>query len=475
MKLVRSPYLHIVLDEEGETGFAYHSLFGNPLLILNREGLALLSLFDQPITVNEASAFCEGDPAKVIDNFRRIFFLVDHDLDERALLRQKQLEHLERVRCKQTVDHISLSVSNSCNLGCAHCMFFQYSSRSQPFQGVFTVTPRKMRWEVAKQCVDAYVRVLQETCRTHSRIHFGDAEPLLNWEVVERILGYCESLSGISFEYAINTNLVLLNERIAYTFKQYGVKVATSLDGLGAANDTIRVTRSGRGTFSKIMENVALLDRIGYPLDGISVTVTDRNFPMVDIEIVDFTHSRGMKSIAFDYDLVNPLRVSVGARVDKIMRLRAYANRLGIYFDGTWGAPFRRLTAGSILERPFGFCSAVEGAGLSFDTDGSVKVCDYSLNKIGHVENLDTLFEERGGLYKLIEARFPGQDSLCKGCPLEVVCGGQCHITREVAARTSDAILADMCEFYRAMTLALIRDTLYHHIQEGGTKDEEGG
>jgi len=55
-------------------------------------------------------------------------------------------------------------------------------------------------------------------------------------------------LSDLTFEYAINTNLVLMTQKIAEVLKKYHVRIATSLDGTEQANDTIRITKGGRGT-----------------------------------------------------------------------------------------------------------------------------------------------------------------------------------------------------------------------------------
>ncbi|MBT9169627.1 MAG: hypothetical protein DDT19_02989 [Syntrophomonadaceae bacterium] len=463
MKLIKSSYLRVILDSAEEHGFVFHTLFGNSRII-NVEGLRFLSLFNKPISVSEVVSLCDGDWETLAREFTSIFFLVEDDFDEMELLKQKQAEHLERIKNKSIVDHINLSVSNRCNFGCSHCMFLQFPGEKQ------TATPNaitlsKMEWETAKMCVDAYIKILRETGRNSGRIHFGDAEPLLNWTVIKMVLEYTSSsLLGFSFEYAINTNLSLLNREMALTLKKYNVKVATSLDGIGSINDLIRVTAGTRkGTFEKIIQKLDLLAGIGYPVDGISVTVTDANFPFVGKEIIDFAYERGMNSIAFDYDLINRMHVSIEERVDKIMELRAYANGLDIYFGGTWGAPFRKLMLGSILDKPHGFCAAVEGSGLAFDIDGSIKVCDYSMTRIGHLKDINDLFIESGGLYQLVKIRFPGNDERCKGCILEVVCGGQCHITREVAAKGSEEIFSEMCDFYRAMTLALIRDTLIHY------------
>jgi radical SAM protein with 4Fe4S-binding SPASM domain len=282
----------------------------------------------------------------------------------------------------------------------------------------------------------------------------------MNWPLVAQILDYCAAIQDFSFEFAINTNLSLLNRQMAEKLKSHGVKIATSLDGIGDANDAIRTTRGGKGTFSLILSKIELLESIGYPLDGFSITVTSKNFESVDTEIIDFAAGRGMTSLAFDFDLVGFSTIPVEDRVAKILRLKRYANALGIYFGGTWYSPFRKLMTISMLERSHAFCAAIEGRALVFNPDGSIKTCGYTTTQVGDMAHFDKVFGQSGGLARLAGDRFPGADPYCHGCMIEGPCGGQCHSTWEAARRGSMDLFEQMCVFYRSVTDALIRDYL---------------
>ena len=60
----------------------------------------------------------------------------------------------------------------------------------------------------------------------------------------------------------------------------------------------------------------------------------------------------------------------------------------------------------------------------------------------------------------MVSDRFPGTDEYCSGCEIEGPCGGQCHVTREVVSRSAgeerERLFADMCDFYREVTKALV-------------------
>ena len=455
-----SPNLRIISDHESEAAMVYHTLYGNPSII-NHEGLRFLNLFRQPTTMEEVSGICDEDPQSTIQEFLDVFFLVEPGLDEKEFLRKQKAQHLSQVGTRQTVDRMGLAISDSCNFGCTHCIHFQSSSNNGTALPLYQKPSQQlnMSWETAKKCIDRYVALMRERGHSHCKIHFGNAEPLINWPVIEKILHYCGDMSDLTFEFAINTNLVLMSREITETLKKYRVRIATSLDGTSQANDAIRVTKGGKGTFDCIMEKFDLLAEIGYPLDGFSITVTRGNFHLIDTDIIDLAARRGMTSIAFDYDLVSLVDIPVATRVDKLMGLKRYANERGIDFFGTWDSAFRNLSSESLLTGNHAFCAAVEGKSVEFNVDGAIKVCSHTTTQVGHIDTFDQMFQETGGLFKIVKERFPGTDEYCSGCAIEGPCGGQCHVTREVAARSvgeeRQRLFADMCDFYRTITEAL--------------------
>lgn len=455
-----SPNIHTIHDVESGLAMAYHTLYGNPR-IMNNEGLQFLDLFKKSITVDKIYEICDENPQEIIKEFVDIFFLIKPGFNEREFLKNKREQQISRVQERQTVDRIGLAISDSCNFGCAHCIHFQPTTNFGQVLPVYrgAIPQLNMTWETAKRCVDHYIALMRKQEKTHGKIHFGNAEPLMNWSVIDQVLGYCSKIDGFSFEFAINTNLILMTIEIAETLMRYRVRVATSLDGTQIANDAIRVTKGGQGTFAHILEKIDLLAKIGYPLDGFSITVTKDNFKFIDIDVIDLAIERKMTSIAFDYDLVGLVHIPIEERVAKLMRLKKYANKYGIDFSGTWDSPFRNLTSESLLFGNHAFCAAVQGKALEFNVDGSVKICSHTTTTIGHIDDFTKIFKKENGLARIVTNRFPGIDEYCSGCPIEGSCGGQCHVTREVIARSigerRQKLFTDMCDFYRIITKEL--------------------
>lgn len=361
---------------------------------------------------------------------------------------------------------MGLAISDACNFGCSRCIHFQPSDSGGSVLPIYQkpVVQLNMSWETARRCIDHYIALMRQNGCSEGKIHFGNAEPLINWPVIEKVLAYCAQMSDLKFEFAINTNLALMTRAIAETLKRYRVIIATSLDGTAEANDTIRITKGGQGTFRLLLEKFDLLAEIGYPLDGFSITVTKRNFDLVDVDIIDLAAARGMTSLAFDYDLIGLIDVPIPTRVEKLMRFKKHANDRGVDFFGTWDSAFRNLTSESFLTGNHAFCAAVQGKSIEFNVDGSIKVCGHTSTRVGHVDRFDAMFNQTSGLFKIVQERFPGTDAYCSGCAIEGPCGGQCHVTREVVAR-SEAFkrqrhFADTCDFYRAITEALALEYL---------------
>ena len=180
-----------------------------------------------------------------------------------------------------------------------------------------------------------------------------------------------------------------------------------------------------------------------------------------------------MTNLAFDYDLIGLVNVPVAERVGKLIYLKRYANSHGVDFFGTWDTPFRNLTSGSLLTDSQFFCAAVEGRSLEFNVDGSIKVCNHTTTRVGHIDNFNAIFHRGGGLFKMVEDRFPGTDDYCGGCMIEGSCGGQCHVTREVVARSAEEerqrLFADLCDFYREITKALVLEYIRSDGASGTT------
>ena len=318
-----------------------------------------------------------------------------------------------------------------------------------------------MRFDTAKKMVDRYLEILRGHRKRVAEINFGGGEPLLVWSIIKQILKYCRVTYGSEFEFrfSINTNASLITLEVAATLKEYQVEIASSLDGLREGNDRVRLTKSGGGTFFQIMRGFDVLTQAGYPLDGIAVTVTEKNFHELDESIVDWAEARGMKNVRIDIDVVNIVEIPIEDVVAKLMRIRRYAATRSIDVPGFWSRPAENLNE-STLESRVAFCSAVRGNSLCVGPSGNIYGCGYSTTQLGSLSEIQSFHAPSAAYHRFVKNHLTGVIEMCKGCIIEGQCGGGCNITQEFARATKTAKIERMCDFYRRMTQEILREQL---------------
>lgn len=318
-----------------------------------------------------------------------------------------------------------------------------------------------MTFEVAKETIDRYVEMLLKHGKCVAEINFGGGEPLLAWRVIEQVLEYCRTRYGHEFEFrfSINTNASLITPEIAKVLKTYLVQIASSLDGMSEGNNRVRLTKTGKETFSAIMRGFEVLAAAGYPLDGFSLTLTDDNFREINESVIDWAVSRRMKDVRIDIDVIGTVEISLEDIVDKLMRLRHYARARDIEVHGFWSRPYENLGKPT-HENHVSFCGAVGGNSMCVSPSGKIYGCGYSTTPLGKLAEVQTFHAPGSAYHCFVRDHFTGAIDMCKGCMIEGQCGGGCKISHEFAQATKNAKIGRMCDFYRRMTKEILLQQL---------------
>ncbi|MDR2416263.1 MAG: radical SAM protein [Candidatus Peribacteria bacterium] len=435
----KSKFLQKVGDEN--KAFYYHSLFGN-LFLLNREYISVLES-SNPLSYKEKDTILQD----LIDNK----YLVDESVDERKILQQNRQEFLTNLQNGKGVISLDLNISELCNFVCPHCM-----NGCQ----IGNTKNKLMTWKVAKMAIGEYVKIIKQN-GISGEIHFGSAEPLLNWELIEKVVLYCQNIIPDT-QISINTNLSLLTKERALFFKKHHVFIATSLDGPKQGNDLIRIQRKG-GTYDAIIQKMKLLQEIEYPLDGCSLTMNDLNMDFINEDFILFLKSMGFRGLATDIDLVNNKNCSrdVNFYVDKLISLYKLCKKIGIENFGSWTAILHNLV--NQEEELITYCKAQSGRNLSVNPIGDIFLCGYSTSRVGNVNKFKQLFSYESEYYKLISLRLPGTQKKCYGCQLEGICSGQCLVSSEFSSKTNNRV-DFLCDFYRKITAQLLELRLAEEV-----------
>jgi len=334
---------------------------------------------------------------------------------------------------------LSLAVAQKCNLGCTYC----YAQ-----QGEFGGAAKNMAGERAHQAVDLLVDGADPGARL--TLAFLGGEPLVNRSVLQtatRRAAERAAARGVTVNFAITTNGTLLTEADASFFEEFGFAVTISLDGPRDTHDAQRPYKGGKGSFDRIMANVApLLSRQRRMQVSARVTVTPANLDL-RLTLDEFVDA-GFHSVGFSPMLASPtgkgemqagdLEVMLGEMID-----------CGREFERRWRAgdryPFanmvnamREIQRGT--HRPYP-CGA--GAGyLGVSADGDLAACHRFVGDAdGAMGSLDAGIDAARRSAWLAGRHVHTQEP-CRNCWARYMCGGGCH--HEVISRGRPA-----CDYIR--------------------------
>lgn len=140
---------------------------------------------------------------------------------------------------------LCLHVAHTCNLNCSYC----FAS-----QGKFHGERALMSFEVGKRALDFLVE--NSGSRHNLEVDFFGGEPLMNWDVVKRLVKYARSIekeAGKNFRFTLTTNGVLIDDDVIDFANKEMSNVVLSLDGRKEVHDRFRVDYSGNGSWEKIV------------------------------------------------------------------------------------------------------------------------------------------------------------------------------------------------------------------------------
>ena len=147
---------------------------------------------------------------------------------------------------RQTVvKALCLHIAHDCNLACQYC----FAGKGE-YQGDKAL----MSYEVGKQALDFLIA--NSGNRRNLEVDFFGGEPLMNFDVVKRLVEYGreqEKIHDKNFRFTLTTNGVLLNDEISEFLNKEMSNVVLSVDGRKEVHDLMRPTRNGKGSYDLIM------------------------------------------------------------------------------------------------------------------------------------------------------------------------------------------------------------------------------
>lgn len=146
---------------------------------------------------------------------------------------------------KTVVKALCLHIAHDCNLACKYCF---------AEEGEYHGRRKLMSFEVGRKALDFLIT--NSGNRVNLEVDFFGGEPLMNWEVVKKLVEYGRSREkevNKKFRFTLTTNGVLLNDEVMDFVNREMSNVVLSLDGRKTVNDSMRPFRNGRGSYDLIV------------------------------------------------------------------------------------------------------------------------------------------------------------------------------------------------------------------------------
>lgn len=246
---------------------------------------------DDAVIAKWAQVYPEGDVRECVGEL--------HELEDNQMLYTEDNYDPMVYKNYDLIKSMCLNVAHDCNLRCKYC----FAS-----QGDFHGDRDLMPFEVGKAAFDFLVK--QSKNRHNLEVDFFGGEPLMNLDVVKRLVDYGRSLeepNNKHFRFTITTNGVLLNDENMQWLNDNMDNVVLSLDGRREVNDYMRPTVNGKGSYDVIEQKIkkmADLRRKSGKEYYVRGTYTKYNLDFA--KDVEFLASEGFDSVSVEPVVTEP-------------------------------------------------------------------------------------------------------------------------------------------------------------------------
>ena len=269
------------------------------------------------------------------------------------------------------IDTILLKTASRCNIACTYCYVYQLGDQGWRGQ------PPTM----SQSTIDATVRRLGELREAQDRdfavvLHGG--EPLLLGEVLlARLLTGLRARLPVECTLSVQTNGILLTDRLLDILADARATVSVSLDGPAKINDARRVGFDQGGTFEATVEGIHRLQRHPAATRLFSGTLSVVEPSTDPSEVYWFLRGLGVPGMSFLLPDGNHSRLPPGKAGFHSHEAGAWlADLFDVYMSDSDPVPIRVLD--DLVKLLLGGSATKEGMGsdlngiLIIDTDGAI-------------------------------------------------------------------------------------------------------
>ncbi len=204
----------------------------------------VIALFESHTEEEIVSALSDRyDPAEIAEAIGEVTALRDN---EELFTEDVYEHHITDFKKRPTVvKALCLHIAHDCNLACKYCF---------AEEGEYHGRRALMDYETGRRALDFLIE--NSGNRKNLEVDFFGGEPLMNFDVVRRLVAYGreqEKKRDKHFRFTLTTNGVLLDEAVMEFANREMDNVVLSIDGRREVHDRMRPFRKGQGSYDLIV------------------------------------------------------------------------------------------------------------------------------------------------------------------------------------------------------------------------------
>lgn len=330
------------------------------------------------------------------------------------------------------IDTVLIKVASRCNINCSYCYVYNMGDSG------WAAMPKRISHETTL-AVALALRDLSSAQQRPFAVTLHGGEPLLLGHAgLARLLETLRENVPLDYSVSIQTNGMLITDRILDICSEYRTTVSVSIDGPASVHDRSRVGHQGEPTHGQVIRGIGRLrdhPDSEFLYSGLLAVIDPRSDPQY---VYEFLKGLGARSIDFLCRDGNHSRLPPGkASIESTEFGSWLAVLLDLYLADP--RPPRVRLLDDILKLILGGRGAKEGIGITdfgiliIDTDGSVTKNDTLKSAFDGADRFEQpwsvhthrLPEIVGSVdFARYHALQRATSSDCRSCPEYHVCGG---------------------------------------------------
>ena len=231
---MKPSFYNIIIEntKQHET-IIYNSLYGSMTIFDNLEYILVKEIMDKPNDVI-------GNDKKIIKSLLAQKYLVDDDLDEKAIIENRKKKGMK--------DHNRLDLiimpTLDCNFNCIYCY------------------EEKEKGKMSDETVNSLLKWMNIEIPKFKLVWlswFG-GEPLMAFDIIEKLTPLANQIAsehGVEIINHITTNGYLLTrEKILKMIELKIYNYQITIDGIAETHNKLRPLKDGRGSFERVFKNI---------------------------------------------------------------------------------------------------------------------------------------------------------------------------------------------------------------------------